>query len=418
MADDDAAADDKAAGKGAALTLSLDVEKDTLTAQNDIIGLAQSYVARTLHAAADDIADIVVAATNQRRVDLLVVAAADFRSDADRAVAIRLQVDALTRRLDASVPEAAPRGGHEAEGEAVMGLGVAAAAALQLLPSVAGTLTKVLARQFTTAGAQLDAVKGAVDLRVAGAIRAKLGSGSAMTVRIERLWTPDRSPLLAAVAALLDRYADVQVALGVAAEAQAITKVALDTKVSARTSAQAQLVELAKGVAADTAHVEGSPWRTAWDFASGRADEDLTSYVQAQDRAASRVAELRALQGAVETLLVGVLAADESGDIPLAAALRGEWLAGDSSGERLLLYVNALHGGVDHVLETKLGADKRAVLAGSGVEFALVGPAGVVAASGVRDNLWGGVMRLDKIGEFRGGRVDSAFEPNQRRAEP
>jgi hypothetical protein len=37
-------------------------------------------------------------------VDLLVVAAADFRSDADRAVAIRLQVDALTKRLDASVP--------------------------------------------------------------------------------------------------------------------------------------------------------------------------------------------------------------------------------------------------------------------------------------------------------------------------
>ncbi|MCE5975285.1 hypothetical protein LZA78_17715, partial [Sinirhodobacter sp. WL0062] len=89
----------------------------------------------------------------------------------------------------------------------------------------------------------------------------------------------------------------MQVALGVAAEAQAVTRLALDAKVSARTSAQAQLVELSKGLAADTANVEGSPWRTAWDFASRRADEDLTSDAQAHDRAASRVAELRALQG-------------------------------------------------------------------------------------------------------------------------
>lgn len=422
MADSAAAGSEKASGP----SLDVEVATDTLTAQEGAPGLAQAYVARTLVAAADDIADIVVRATNERRVDVLVASSADVRSDADRALAVRLQLDSLTTRLDAMLPEPVadpPEGASDGDVGSLRRILPAAVASLaagilQVLPSAAGTLTKLLAHQYFTSGVTLETVQGAIDLRVAGAIRRKLPGDSALSVRIERLWTPDDSPLLGELRALLARYDELLTEIAVAAGEQERARADLDSATSARSAAQSQLVELSKSLdpAADLA--TGSAWRVAWDYATARADQDPTILVVAHESASARLARLQELQGAVEQFLVSLVAPGTSGELPLAAAMRGEWLSGEGDADRMILYARVLHGGVDQVIDLQVTTDRRTVLAGSGVEFALVASDGAVVAAGVRDNLWGGVMRLRKVSDFRGGPVDSAFEPNATRVEP
>lgn len=405
---------DDGADKKTALSLAVEVEKDALTAQNDTIGIAQSYVARPLFAAADDIADIVVRSTNGQAVGLLVVTGSDYRSDADRATAVMFQIKALLKRVDAVL---APSATQPARPRA-RALGALAAGALELLPSAAATLTKVLAHQYTTAGAAIDPTKSAIDVRVAGAIRAKLGATSSMTVRIERLWTPENSGLLTEFTTLVDRYVDLRSELAAATRSKATAKDALDARAAVRTAGQARLLELSKTAVVDKAPATDNPWSIAWARATADADLDLLEQTREYEDASSRVATLEAVAGAIETLVVAVLTVDSSGGIPLLHAMRGEWLAEPQPAERLVLYVTTLHGGVDQVIETKLGSDKRAVLAGASVEFALVGKDDALRAAGVRDNLWGGVMGLDRLDKFTGGPVASAFERNERRTEP
>jgi hypothetical protein len=349
-------------------------------------------------------------------VDVLIATDGGFRADAERATAVDVELTALTERLTRALPGRAPT----RTAEASFAPGVLMGSVLASIPGAAETLAKVFAHQYTVSGTELAAVHGAVDLRVAGALRARLPHPTALTVRVERLWTPTESPLRRRIAALLEQYAALQEALAKAESAATHAASELSGAEAARTAAQTQLVELSKGLPTDADVVTGSAWSTAWAYATERASADLTTAATTAAETAARVAALRALNTAVGEFLAALVTPTSATDSGLlASAMRGEWLhAADPASGRVILYVNTLHGGVDQVITTKFWRDHRTVLAGSAVEYALVGADGSLLTGGVRDNRWGGVMSLSKPQDFRGTRIDSRVHPAVTRREP
>jgi ABC-type transporter Mla MlaB component len=261
----------------------------------------------------------------------------------------------------------------------------------------------------------LDHVALGMDLRVAGSIRAKLGSSRAGHVTVERFWQPPSSTLIVGLTKLAHAHRALATKVAQAAALSASAKAVLEGAGTAKAAANAQLDELSKAAPVDKAPDVHSPWWVAWDHASSRADADVAGLARVDGEAAAALAELQELQSDLETFITATLTAPAVGSSTLARAMRAEWLAGDAS--RVLLYVAPLAAGLDQVMETKLGADRRVVLAGASFEYAAVGSNSELKFAGVFDSLWGGTMKLDKLSDFVSERIDYVPVPNAHRVE-
>lgn len=424
----DAAKPDATSSSGG-VNLDVDIEKDSVAAADEPPGLAAVYAGKACAAAADDISDKLINATNGRAFEVLIVSGGSILADSELGTSLRFEMAAFRDRLEAAEVETrAVRVGPHVAGLQMAKVGhrdllapaVVApfvSAALKALPAGVGLLSKLIAHQYTTSSAIMDHPALGLDLRVAGSIRAKLGVSENAHVHVERFWQPPNSDLIDVLTNLA--HAQRQLASKVAQTAALAheKKSALDDATAAKTAGRAQLLELSKTAAADKAPAEKNCWSTAWDYAKSLAETDLTVIARTHGEAVANLGELQELHNDLEAFVASTVAAPSGGGAStLARAMRAEWLAADAA--RVVLYVGPLAAGLDQVLETKLGPDRRVVLAGTSVEYAAVGADLKVMFAGVIDNLWGGTMNLDKLADFSSKLIDYVPVPNATRREP
>lgn len=423
----DAAKSDSATSAGG-VDLDVDVEKDTLTNLDQPPGLAAVYAGKASAAAADDISDKLIGATNGRPFDVLIVTGGSILADTELATALRFEIASFQDRLssvqvdtESAAPDShvarleTPRTGHR-ELIAPMVAVPFIKAAFKALPGGVGLVSKLIAHQYTTSSATLDHVALGMDLRVAGSIRAKLGNSQTGHVTVERFWQPPSSTLLDSLTKLAHAHRVLAARVAQAVALSETAKEVLDDANKAKEAGNSQLVELSKDAAVDKTPDVQSPWSTAWGHAKGLADTDVTGLAREYGVSAAALAQLQELQTDLETFVASALTAPSAGGSILARAMRAEWLASEAS--RVLLYVAPLAAGIDQVMETKLGPDRRVVLAGSSVEYAAIGSDGVLMFAGVSDGLWGGTMKLDALSDFESENIDYIPVPNALRVEP
>lgn len=419
-------------------SLDTEIEKDTLARSGDL-GLAEVFAGRAVEAAADDVADLVIEATQTiPAVEILVTSDPTVFADAEAALLLRTQLGGLLPRLRQALGERAsearpadllrtalpdlPEGVtfdlETVPDAGVLGIvgvpAVAMAGALaNLVPSALGLITKLTARQYDVTGAAVPDPVLSFDVRVARHLRTKATPDPRARVVLERFWSAADldAPLavqLAQVAAGLEVLGPV---LTEAETAEADADQVLAGTTAALDAARARLAALAGTASPDAAaDTSATTWMRAWQDTS----EDVTrleGLLGEQGRTATAAGAtadaLRTLAGDIEAVLSAALTPGESTPSPLLAALRGDWLR--SQPHRVLLFVRATPAGIDQVIETKLGPDRRVVLAGATVEFAAVDATGRLLASGAFDPLLSASFNLTRPEQAELRRV--AYEP-------
>lgn len=412
------AANDTGSGKAGTGKVDLDVaiEKDTLTASEHTTGLAGVLAGRAVHAAADDIGDLLIGHTNNGRVEVLVASDADFANDREQATLLRFQLAALRRRIEAAEIGWPPAPGGDAGPRLAAGGGVLSA--LTAVPGAISLVSKLVARQYVTSGTALEAPDLGIDLRIAGSLGSRFGGSTTASVQVERFWTPVDSETLQQTSALAQALVALADKVAAAEETRQAARARLDAATTTRASAWTALTELCgkAGEAAEPQDQNPSPWRHAWDHVSAMAALDVGQLAREAAAADRAHAGLQSLQEDVESFLALALTPTATSSPPLVRAVRADWLGGDPA--RVLVYARVLRAGVDQVQETKLGPDRRYLLAGASVEFAALSWTGAVMFAGVYDNLWGGSMKLNDVGSFTGQMIDYAPVRSIQRVDP
>lgn len=362
--------------------------------------------------------------------EVLVVADASFVMDRQLADEIDIRLGLLENELtDADVPVSGTdsdkdqfaaavksfqdRGGHSA----VRLFAPIASAIASLLPSAVTSLTRLFAHQYTVSGTAIASPDLGVDLRLAGALRAKMSSDPSVKILVNRLWVPPASHLLDRLLAVADRLLKLQrqtVASDVARDAAAAAVARKNEAILAARDDRKALIEKAPTTTDSTT----SGWQTAWDQVSADLEQLADELVTLEGQLAEMEAaadRLTRLVTQVEGFLTGVLTND-GGAAPLFGAMRGEWLR--ASEEHLIVHARVLSAGVDQVLDTKLGPDKRSILSGASIEYAAVDHASQLLFSGVYDGLWSASMKLTEPNTFNGEPVGYVAVANVRRPPP
>ncbi len=135
---------------------------------------------RAAVALADDIADLAIGAIGDGSASILVVADNQAIADVDTLRLLTAQLDELIERVQlvapADEPEPAPADGQPVElncfGPSLLALPLIKAA-MQLVPSGIGLVTKLLAHQYNASGTKADTANAALHTNVAGKLLAK-----------------------------------------------------------------------------------------------------------------------------------------------------------------------------------------------------------------------------------------------------
>jgi hypothetical protein len=412
---------------GTGVDLNVAIEKDGLSASDQTPGLAAVYAGKACAAAADDISDLLITATNDKPLEVLVVTGGSILADSELATALRFEVAALQDRLLAArVDIESIEVGRHVKDLKMTKLGRPAylvplvmpilGAALRALPAGAGLLSKLIAHQYTTSSATVDHPALGLDFRVAGSLRQKIGASTSARVFVERCWEPPDSGLIDGMTKLAHAHRELSSKLVAAAALVESTRTALDEVTTAKAAGQSLLVELCKTTSPEKAPDKTSTWPMAWDYANSLANQSVAGEARAHAEAAAKFGELQALSDDLATFIASTLVAPVGESSNLSRAMRAEWLVGDA--KRVALYVGTLAAGLDQVLETKLGPDKRIVLAGTSVEYAAFGSDLTLMFSGVFDSLWRASMSLNKLSELTAERIDYVAVPNAQRKDP
>jgi hypothetical protein len=412
-------------------TLDTSIEKDSLTQQGEAIGLAEVYAGRSCHAPLDDIADRVVAATNSiEGLELLVVSDTTIFADAQLAQMLRAQLQILRARMRELETNVEPSEGVDMAGgapaepsgaEALLPTAVGLLPALiNLVPSGISLLSKLLAHQYTVAGTRIDEPDFGIDLRLARFLLSKTQADGSVRISVDRLWAPPDSGLAADVVSLVAGQPALIRAVRDAEVRRRSAKAAMDAAEAALVAVRLRLLELSKASSPDQMTDAGpSTWKIAWDAAiaeQASLSQALPGLIAEHSDTVTKATELRALLSDIEDFVATTLTSGADGKAPLMRALRGEWLR--ASDNRVVVYVSGVAAGADQVLDTKLGPDKRAVVAGTTLEFGAVGHDGRLLASGAVDSFWGGTMNLSRPDAFDGRAIDYHPFPNQGRPAP
>ena len=219
------------------------------------------------------------------------------------------------------------------------------------MPSAVTLLSRLFARQYNLTGVRFSDLDLGMDLRVAGALKGKVGTDPEARVHIGRMWVPPASALLAEYEELIAEGDRLAVAAESRNEERAIAKVKLDDTVSALAAVRSRRQELSKVAKPDAAEsTDSSTWKTAWDHATEeetRLRDELVTISADHASAVSKSDKLNALQLDLDDFIATSLTATAQDDAPMISAVRGEWL--DADKRRVLVYVKALSGGADEL---------------------------------------------------------------------
>lgn len=397
----------EATAKDGGISLGLEIEKDSVTSDEHTTGLGAVFAGRSLIAAADDVADLLVHATNGSPLDVLVVTDGSMVADSELLSVLRLQIKALEQRLAAV--GITPAYDDQPPPRTAIAAATGLVTLLGLLPSAVSAFSKITSRQYVTSGSVLADPGPGLDLRVAGAVRRKLGDSATATVSVDRFWGVPDSKVLGEVSSLVRALPALAARRAAATAEAAASATRLADATAGKAAAQVALQNLCDQPG------DGEHWRHAWDHMTVAAATDLQDLFGQSGRDAATAAELSSLHDDLSGFVVSLLTAATGAPCALVRAMRAEWLAGDES--RVLLHVRCVAGGVDQVVESKLGPDHRVILAGTSVEYAALGSSGLLF-SGVFDNLWGGSARLVQLEGFKGGLIDYLPVSNATRVEP
>lgn len=396
-----------------ALTPKLDVElaRDTVAFTDKTTGLARVLVQMDTVALADDVAEFAldaaradsIASGDSTAYSILVVTNPSVLTGVDVYWLLKGQLDHLRSQIEdyAPAPKKAPKI-SEPPGEAIA---AALSGAIGLGVQAIGLASKLFARDYHISGREVPVDDLGFDLELAHYLRAKKGDDETVSVEVERLApTPGSSEIVSALWNLvLAGEKRLRPVVVTRAGALAAARTRVETVRASITALNTEIVELTKRLPEKGTSALAKPLSELTERRK-TLEDDLPALEATLADARSTYERGTALLADIDEFVTIAFTPPPAGGRPpaLEAARVEDLVVG--SGERkgrYLLYARLVAGGLDQVIETKLGPDHFRALAGVTVEFALLSSEGRLLASGVRSALQSSTQKLSDPDSFR-----------------